>query len=62
MLNKNFFLKKEIAQIMGISLSTLDRWLKPINNKIGKKTGKFYSKRQLKIIFEHLDFEFKEDF
>lgn len=46
----------EMAKIYGVSLKTFSKWLKPFEDEIGEKIGRFYNVRQVKIIFEKLDF------
>lgn len=44
----------ELAVLYGISVRTMNRWLKPHIEKIGKRVGRFYSVKQVSIIFDQL--------
>lgn len=44
----------ELAALYEISVRTMNRWLKPHLEKIGKREGRFYSVKQVVIIFEQL--------
>jgi hypothetical protein len=44
----------ELADIYKVSKCTLNRWLKPHQEKIGKREGLYYTVRQIRIIFEVL--------
>jgi hypothetical protein len=46
--------KKELAGLYNVSTKTLNKWLQPINVKIGKYSGRSFCLKQVKIIFEHL--------
>jgi hypothetical protein len=46
--------KKQLAAAYKISVKTLNAWLKPFKDKIGPMTGKVYTPKQIKIIFESL--------
>jgi transposase len=45
---------KEIAMLYGICDKTLKKWLKPFEEGIGKKTGRYYTIAQVNIIFDKL--------
>jgi transposase len=45
---------KELASLYNVSTSTFKRWVKPFDDKIGKKTGWFFKPKQVKKIFELL--------
>jgi uncharacterized protein YjcR len=47
---------KEMALMYGVSSPTFKKWLKPHDEKIGKKVGWYYSVLQVKAIFESLGF------
>ena len=47
---------KELAALYGISPKTLSKWLKPFENKIGKRTGYYFSIPQVRAIFSFLEF------
>lgn len=44
----------ELAAFYEISVRTMNRWLKPHYEKIGKREGRYYSIKQVSIIFEQL--------
>lgn len=46
--------KKEVAELYKISGKSLKTWLEPFQQELGPRVGRFYSPRQMKIIFEHL--------
>jgi hypothetical protein len=43
-----------LADLYGVSRSTMRNWLKPFAERIGPRTGYFFSLRQIEIIFECL--------
>jgi hypothetical protein len=45
---------KELAHIYGIDWRTLKNWLRPFEEEIGKKEGRYYKIPQVKIIFGKL--------
>ena len=54
--NKVFILKpyttRELSRFYGISYSTMRLWLERIKEKVGEKTGHFFSIKQMEIIIE----------
>lgn len=46
--------KKELCVLYNVSYATLSAWLKPVKDTVGKYTGKCYTIRQVRIIFEFL--------
>lgn len=46
--------KKELAEKYQISVRTLNSWLKPFEEKIGAKRGRYYTVNQVKLILESL--------
>ncbi len=46
--------KKEVAELYEISAKSLQTWLTPFEKELGPRVGRFYSPRQMKIIFEKL--------
>lgn len=44
----------ELAALYEISVRTMNRWLSPHAEKIGKRVGRFYSVKQVAIIFDQL--------
>lgn len=44
----------ELAALYEISVRTMNRWLKPHLEKVGKREGRFYSIKQVSVIFEQL--------
>lgn len=50
------YTKKELAAIYGMSPRCFSTWLKPFNQLIGKKIGKYYNIHQIRTIVEKLGF------
>ena len=46
--------KKELAGKYNVSTRTLEKWLKPIEKKVGEYRGKVFTPVQIKVIYEHL--------
>lgn len=44
--------KKELAEFYKISLKSLKTWLTPLEKEIGPRVGRFYSPKQMEIIFK----------
>ncbi len=44
--------KRELATLYKISTRTLTRWLRPHQEKIGKREGRYYTLKQVLIIFD----------
>lgn len=44
----------ELAGIYGVCNRTLKRWMKPFEEEIGERDGRFYQIPQVKVIFERL--------
>ena len=44
----------ELAILYGISVRTMNRWLKPHMEIVGKRQGRFYTVKQIELIFEQL--------
>ncbi|MFA6923619.1 MAG: hypothetical protein WC223_05125 [Bacteroidales bacterium] len=51
----------EISAFYKVHYKTLKRWLSPFKDEIGQKNGKFYSIKQVEIIFKKLSFPYDED-
>lgn len=45
---------KELAALYGISTKTLRTWLLMHQAHIGPKIGRYFTTRQVRIIFEHI--------
>jgi len=43
---------KDLSRLYSISWKTMQKWLKADEKFIGKKTGHFYSAKQVALIFE----------
>ena len=43
---------KELAALYAISPKTFRNWLQPHQKKIGERRGRYYTARQIRIIFE----------
>jgi transposase-like protein len=48
------YTKKELAELYEIDRRTFNKWIKKHEEKIGEKTGRFYTTQQIKVIFEVL--------
>ena len=46
----------ELAKLYDVDRKTFRTWLKPIIKELGKREGRYYNIRQVKIIFKKLDF------
>lgn len=44
----------ELSQLYDMSVKTMNRWLKPHSDAIGKRHGRYYTVKQIKQIFELL--------
>jgi hypothetical protein len=49
-----FSSKKELALSYGITIKTLNKSLKPFEDRIGKKVTRYYTPLQVSIIYECL--------
>lgn len=45
---------KELASLYGVSVKTLRTWLSPHRKNIGERKSKYYTAKQVRIIFEQL--------
>jgi hypothetical protein len=48
------YTKKELADRYGISIKTLKTWLRPHLQHISEPPGRYYTVRQVRLIFEYL--------
>lgn len=46
------YTKTEVAGLYKISMKSLKTWLTPLENELGPRVGRFYSPRQMEIIFK----------
>ncbi len=46
--------KQELADLYGIGIKTFKKWLQPFEEEIGYQCGRYYTVRQVKIIFKRL--------
>lgn len=46
--------KRELAEKYNISIRTFNTWLKPFEEKVGAKRGRYYTVNQVKTIIESL--------
>jgi transposase len=46
--------KKELAEKYEVSVKTFNSWLKPFEEKVGAKRGRYYTVNQVKTIVEVL--------
>lgn len=44
----------ELSKLYDMSVKTMNRWLKPHTNVIGKREGRYYTVKQIQIIFDLL--------
>ncbi len=51
----------ELADVYGVSRKTLNTWLKPHREAVGKRESIYYTALQVKIIFEKLGLPAKID-
>ena len=47
---------KELTQLYGVSKRTLQNWLKPFKVEIGEKPGRYFTVKQMDMIFKKLGF------
>lgn len=45
---------KELAMLYGVCPRTVKNWIHPFQEEIGNRTGRFYSVKQARIIFDNL--------
>lgn len=45
---------KELALVYDVCVRTINKWLLPFHDEIGKKQGRYYNITQVKIVFEKL--------
>ncbi|MCA0429038.1 MAG: DUF4248 domain-containing protein [Bacteroidetes bacterium] len=48
------YMLNELARFYQISDPTLRAWIKGFEEKLGKRVGRYYSAKQVEIIFEEL--------
>ena len=46
--------KSELAIAYGVSVKTLNAWLRPFNKEIGTYRGRMYTPKQMKTIYQYL--------
>lgn len=46
--------KKELAAVYGVTVRTFNSWIKPFEEKVGEKRGRYYTVNQVVIIIEVL--------
>lgn len=49
------YLTKELAELYGVSAKTFNNWIKPIRSKLGTKQSKYYTPKQVALIFDFLN-------
>lgn len=47
---------KELTQLYGVTKPTLISWLKQHQERIGQKTGRYYTVKQIDMIFQLIGF------
>lgn len=50
------FTKKELANLYDITPHCLTTMLSPFAERVGKKTGRYYTVKQVEAIFSHLGY------
>jgi DNA-binding transcriptional MerR regulator len=45
---------KELANFYGVTIKTLRTWLLPHQQDVGERSSKYYTAKQVRIIFEKL--------
>ena len=50
---------KEIAAFFGVAPKTLLKWIKPFQEAIGKKQGRYFTVAQVETIFDKLGMPYK---
>ena len=55
---------KELATLYGISHRTLKNWLEPFTHDIGEKRGRYFTVKQMKVVFQKLGYpkDFDDEF
>lgn len=48
------YMLKELAHLYGVSGRTVKNWIRPFKSEVGIKTGRYYSIRQVRTIFDNL--------
>jgi hypothetical protein len=46
--------KQELANLYKIGVRSMTTWLEPFKSHIGKRHGRYYTPKQVKVIFEKL--------
>ena len=46
--------KQELADLYNIGVRSMHTWLEPFKKDIGKRYGRYYTPKQVRIIFEKL--------
>lgn len=44
----------ELSKLYDMSVKTMNRWLKPHGSTIGKREGRYYTVKQVELIFDIL--------
>jgi transposase len=47
---------KELATLYGISHRTLKNWLEPFKTEIGEKRGRYFTVKQMEVVFKRLGY------
>jgi transposase len=53
------YMQKEISEIYGIGNATMRAWIKKISPKIGQRYGRYYTVKQVEIIFREFGVPYK---
>ena len=46
--------KKELSALLGVSRFTLNKWLEPLKEDIGKVKGRYFTPNQVELIIRRL--------
>ena len=53
--------KAELSKLYGVSVKTLTTWIKPFLGEIGVKRGRFYTVKQIEILFKSIGVPYPEE-
>ncbi len=46
--------KKDLSVVYCVSVRTLNRWIKPFSHELGNVNGRYFSPKQVSVIYEKL--------
>lgn len=53
------YMQKDLSKIYGIGESTMKEWIKKIKPKVGQRYGRYYTVKQVEIIFKEFGVPYK---